>query len=388
MGAIPPLKRGMPAALAVVGIVVGIVAGAGASGVGVVVDGRPLVLSPGPIERAGRVFVPLRGIFERLGASVVYHAGAVNATRGASTVALRIGSTVATVDGRPTYVDVAPFIVGATTYVPLRFVAQSFGAVVGYDGPARLVSVDLAREPVIPPRPLPPRPIPPRPVPPTVPPVSIVHLRALQPPASAFIQNRHPAISAEFTHRVDAGTVALSINGSDVTYAASRSAGGFTYVPRTAMHLGGHTVRVIGRDESGARFDRGWSFTIVPTPPPRPTPRPSPTPTPRPRPPTFAVTLSTPTQNQVVGRTFLVRGHTAPNAPVHIDAGPLSSPVGQAFQFLPEKFSRDLKAGPLGNFEENVTTAPGQGLGIGVIATATNPLTGATAQVARRLRGQ
>ena len=40
-------------------------AGALASGVSVVVDGNPLNLSPGPIERGGRVYVPLRGIFEK-----------------------------------------------------------------------------------------------------------------------------------------------------------------------------------------------------------------------------------------------------------------------------------------------------------------------------------
>ena len=99
----------------------------------VTINGQPLYLSPGPIERAGRVFVPLRGIFERLGATVVYASGTINATKGATTISLQIGSTQATVSGQPQTLDVAPFIVGATTYVPLRFIAQSLGAQVGYD---------------------------------------------------------------------------------------------------------------------------------------------------------------------------------------------------------------------------------------------------------------
>ena len=65
-----------------------------------------------PIVRAGRVFVPLRGVFERLGASVVYANGQINATGRGRTVSLRIGSTQATVDGQPTTLDVAPFVVG------------------------------------------------------------------------------------------------------------------------------------------------------------------------------------------------------------------------------------------------------------------------------------
>lgn len=420
------------------------------------------------------MFVPLRGIFERLGASVVYHNGTINATRGNDTVALRIGSTVASVNGQTSYVDVAPFIVGATTYVPLRFIAQSLGAAVGYEGATRVVSVDLAR-------PIPPRPIPPRPVPP---PVSVVQLRNQSPSPGARISNRLPRISADFTHRVEPGTLRLIVNGNELTPYISRTATGFSFTARSPFDVGFHEVRVTGNDAGGAWFDRVWSFWIVapaPTAPPvsvvhlrnqnpapgarisnrlptisadftnrvqpstvrlsvngndltpwagrtptglsftarspfqvglhqvrvtgtdvigasfdrswsfwiaAPSPTPPPaTPTPRPTPGKFSVTLSAPAQDQVVGRTFVVRGRTAPNAQVHIDAGPLSSPVGQAFQFLPGKFSRDLRAGPLGNFEESVTTAAGQGLGIGVLVTATNPVTGATAQAARRVRG-
>ncbi len=117
-------------ALAVIAFATVLEARTVAAGVTVVVDGRPLYLKPGPIERAGRVFVPLRGIFERLGASVVYQNRQINSTKGSTSVSLRIGSTQATVNGQPQILDVAPFIVGSTTYVPLRFIAQSLAAVV------------------------------------------------------------------------------------------------------------------------------------------------------------------------------------------------------------------------------------------------------------------
>src|SRR5215472_9735145 len=115
-----------------------------AQAVSVRLNGQALFLSPAPIVREGRVFVPLRGIFERMGASVVYSAGTINATKQNTTVQLRIGSTQATINGQAQTLDVAPFIIGASTYVPLRFVAQAFGATVGWDQATRVVTINMA----------------------------------------------------------------------------------------------------------------------------------------------------------------------------------------------------------------------------------------------------
>ena len=101
--------------------------------VGVTVNGDAVGFSPAPIVRAGRVFVPLRGVFERLGASVVYDAGTINATGNGRDISLHIGDTRATVNGQNEIIDVAPYILGASTYVPLRFVSEALGATVNYD---------------------------------------------------------------------------------------------------------------------------------------------------------------------------------------------------------------------------------------------------------------
>jgi hypothetical protein len=231
----------------------------------VTVNGQPLYLNPGPIERTGRVFVPLRGIFERLGAGVVYSAGTINATKGSTTISLRIGSTQATVNGQPQILDVAPFIVGATTYVPLRFVAQSLGASVGYDASTRVVAIQIAQPvPVAPVRPAPPVP------PPNPPPVSVVHLRAQQPAPGSRVQNRFVTISAEFTHRVAAGSIRVRLDGNDVTSRAATSQTEFSFTPSAPLFIGSHNVRVTGRDVGGSSFDRGWSFSTIAGPPTAP----------------------------------------------------------------------------------------------------------------------
>ncbi len=105
------------------------------------INGTPLNLSPEPIERGGRVFVPLRGVFEQLGASVVYANGQINATGNGRTISLTVGSTQAIVDGAPQLLEIAPFIVGDSAYVPLRFVSQAFGATVNYESSNRLVLI-------------------------------------------------------------------------------------------------------------------------------------------------------------------------------------------------------------------------------------------------------
>ncbi len=231
----------------------------------VTVNGQPLYLNPGPIERAGRVFVPLRAIFERLGAAVVYASGTINATKGRTTVSLHIGSTQAAVDGQPQVLDVAPFIIGATTYVPLRFVAQSLGAQVGYDASTRVVSIELAGRmtPVEPIRPMPP------PMPPP-PPMRNVNLRAQQPAPGGRVENRFITISAEFTQRVDPDSVRVWLDGNNITSRTQMSRTSFSYRPPAPLESGSHTVRVAGRGGEGSGFDRSWSFGVVgaPVPPP------------------------------------------------------------------------------------------------------------------------
>jgi len=112
--------------------------------VSITINGNPVNVYPAPIVQTGRVFVPLRGIFENLGASVVYSNGQINATGNGNDISLQIGSTQATVNGSPQIIDVAPFIIGASTYVPLRFVSQALGAGVSWDNANQVVAITLA----------------------------------------------------------------------------------------------------------------------------------------------------------------------------------------------------------------------------------------------------
>ncbi|MBV8531714.1 MAG: copper amine oxidase N-terminal domain-containing protein [Candidatus Eremiobacteraeota bacterium] len=319
------------------------------------INGQALYLNPGPIERAGRVFVPLRGIFERLGATVVYAAGTINATKASTTVSLHIGNTQATVNGQPQMLDVAPFIVGATTYVPLRFIAQSLGADVGYDSSTRVVAIAVSGA-------LPPRPPPPPMPPPNPPPMRAVNLQAQQPAPGAEIRDRFRLIAAEFTRSVQPGSVRVWLDGNNITSRCGISSTAFSYKPPAPLDYGSHTVQVIGRARDGAPLDRSWSFRVV-----------------REATPVIQLTIYQPPANAPVGRTFTVSGNTLPNANVMVTAGASPSSSGQ--------FSGSTVAGAKGNFKLTVTlnTLIGQ-QAVTVRIKATDPVSSQSTETILRLR--
>lgn len=328
----------------------GITAPVSAQQVSVTVNGQPLALSPGPIERTGRVFVPLRGIFERLGATVVYSAGTINATKGGTTVSLHIGSTQATLNGQIQSLDVAPFIVGASTYVPLRFIAQSLGANVGYDNATRVVAIEMGR-------PMPPPVSPPRP--PMPPPASEVRLRNQRPIPDSETTNRFAVISAEFSRNVYSDSVRVWLDGANRTMQSGVSSAGFSFKPPAPLDFGSHTVRVAGRGRDGAGFDRSWSFSVARG--------------------AVTLTISEPAPNAAVARNFTLSGSTAPNATVRVTAGASPSWTGQ--------FNGTTTAGPRGNFRlpVSLTTMPGQQT-VTVRITATDPATLRSTETTLRLR--
>jgi len=119
---------------------------AAAESITVIVDGAALPLDVPPVQVAGRVLVPLRGIFERLGAQVIFDpvAQTVTATRGAVTVVLRLGSREARINQRIVLLDIPPLALRGRTMVPLRFVSEALGARVDWDERTRTVLIYTA----------------------------------------------------------------------------------------------------------------------------------------------------------------------------------------------------------------------------------------------------
>lgn len=89
----------------------------------------------GPVMIGGNsVFVPLRGVFEQLGGQIQWEAATqvITGARPGHQFRIRIGSDQALVDGTQKTLTVAPKMIGATTYVPLRFASEALGATVDW----------------------------------------------------------------------------------------------------------------------------------------------------------------------------------------------------------------------------------------------------------------
>ncbi|MGH2361418.1 MAG: copper amine oxidase N-terminal domain-containing protein [bacterium] len=121
-----------------------------AQAVRVLVDGDEVAFDQPPIIMGSRVLVPLRGIFEKMGATVDWTASTrtVEAARGNTLVVLKIGSRIARVNDRPVTLDVPAMVVRSRTLVPLRFISESLGANVEWREEARTVLISSPGQPV------------------------------------------------------------------------------------------------------------------------------------------------------------------------------------------------------------------------------------------------
>jgi hypothetical protein len=107
------------------------------------VGGVAKVMDVAPYIKDSRTYVPMRYLGEILGAEVVWDDAArtVTLTKGDTTVVFTIGSTTYTVNGEAKTADVAPEIANDRTMLPARFVAEAFGAVVGWDAATQTVLI-------------------------------------------------------------------------------------------------------------------------------------------------------------------------------------------------------------------------------------------------------
>ncbi len=119
----------------------------GANGIQLVVNDTFVPLDVAPRIVDGRTLVPVRGIFEQLGATVAWNQASQTATmtRGGIDVQVKIGSATALVGGETRTLDVPAQLSAPTgaarTLVPVRFISESLGALVGWNADASTVVI-------------------------------------------------------------------------------------------------------------------------------------------------------------------------------------------------------------------------------------------------------
>jgi len=107
------------------------------------VNGMPQTLDATPFIRDNRTYVPVRFIAESMGAKVgwVQTDQKVTIELNKNVIWLWIGKKTAQVDGKGKDLDAPPVIENSRTFVPVRFVTENLGSLVEWDGANKVVTI-------------------------------------------------------------------------------------------------------------------------------------------------------------------------------------------------------------------------------------------------------
>lgn len=114
-----------------------------AEDIGVYIDGSRMTFDLEPYMKNDRVMVPMRGIFEHLGAEVIWDDATRSITVKSDSVTayLTIDESAFYINGAPSYTDAPPELCGNRTFVPLRTVSEMFGCEVNWNGEKNRVDI-------------------------------------------------------------------------------------------------------------------------------------------------------------------------------------------------------------------------------------------------------
>jgi len=128
------------------------------------------------LVRGSTILVPLRSMFEQMGATVSYdpQTQSVTVTKPGATIQVTVGQATVTINGESRPLDVPPEIYNGSVVVPVRVISEGMGAYVQWVSDKRLVVVRYIAAPIPTPPPtmappppptMAPRPLPPPPTP-------------------------------------------------------------------------------------------------------------------------------------------------------------------------------------------------------------------------------
>lgn len=114
-----------------------------ASDISVIIDNEEISFDVEPILENGRVMIPVRAVFESLGADVTWDNDTATATaqKDDIKVDITVGSDVLYVNGEERAMDVPAKEVDGRVLIPVRFAAEAFGCTVKWDNDSSTVII-------------------------------------------------------------------------------------------------------------------------------------------------------------------------------------------------------------------------------------------------------
>ncbi|HEX9059628.1 MAG TPA: cohesin domain-containing protein [Clostridia bacterium] len=115
----------------------------------VVIDNKPQELTNVPLIVSGRTLLPLRSLLTSLGVQnddshIIWNGkdNSVTVVKDSTKIYLQVGNLSATVNSAPIKLDASPVNYKSRVYIPVRFVAQSLGYSISWNGDTRTASID------------------------------------------------------------------------------------------------------------------------------------------------------------------------------------------------------------------------------------------------------
>ena len=107
------------------------------------VDGHATKVDAAPEIVAGRTFVPIRFIAETFGSTVTWlpETRGITITLGSTTIILQIENATGVINGKIVALDAAPYIKNSRSMVPLRVISESFGSDVAWNGTKHVITI-------------------------------------------------------------------------------------------------------------------------------------------------------------------------------------------------------------------------------------------------------
>ena len=118
------------------------------SNISLQINGSEISAEVPPTIMEGRTMVPVRAIFEAVGANIDFNAETktITAKKGDTTVNMTVGAKIATVNSKEVQLDAPAVIVNGRTLAPARFVAETFGYTVQWDSENKIVKITGSTE--------------------------------------------------------------------------------------------------------------------------------------------------------------------------------------------------------------------------------------------------
>jgi hypothetical protein len=107
-------------------------------------EGKALGFETPPVIEDDRTLIPIRFLFEQMGANVTWDQETQSATvtQNDTAVTIRINDTEADVNGQMVSMDVPARLINDKTMVPVRFLSEQLGYDVNWDGENRIITIE------------------------------------------------------------------------------------------------------------------------------------------------------------------------------------------------------------------------------------------------------